>query len=409
MSQFGLAITLTALLAGAAADASPDPKDLAIPPAEQAKARDLVGKLASENFDEREDAQDDLGKMGRLALPALLDGLANHPSPEVRFRCQTLLPQAASLDLKARLDTFLADTGGKFEHDMPGWNEFRKLTGGGPTARAVFVDLLADQGNRDLVLGVGGQPSELGKAVAARKQEMYYWRFPRPVNGRPRVAKTATAADVLALMFAESQAEAKYVPRTVSSTVVYAANDFTAAAADAGEKGKVYRAVVRGWVESREDALSLNLAISTATNLNMTAEAARAAGRLVTLKGATAFYRAQAAMTVARLGAKDQLPALEKAFADESVLRTFRVAPAGNQEVIQVQLRDIALVAALLLTGQDPGDYGFTATNKAEGMRLSYSNWRVAEEKRKAAFEKWAAWRAKHPDVGKAAEPNKDK
>ena len=41
------------------------------------------------------------------------------------MRCSSLLPRAASLDIKARLDVFLADAEGEYEHDLPGWNQFR--------------------------------------------------------------------------------------------------------------------------------------------------------------------------------------------------------------------------------------------------------------------------------------------
>ena len=49
------------------AAASPDPKDLAIPPQELSQARELVQQLGSEVYREREEAQAELAKMGRLA------------------------------------------------------------------------------------------------------------------------------------------------------------------------------------------------------------------------------------------------------------------------------------------------------------------------------------------------------
>ena len=100
LALLGFAI---ALAAGVGVAVSPNPKDLAIPSAEMSRARDLVNKLASEAFDEREEAQEILAKMGRLALPALADGIKGNPSPEVRFRCQSLIPKAVQEDLQARL------------------------------------------------------------------------------------------------------------------------------------------------------------------------------------------------------------------------------------------------------------------------------------------------------------------
>src|SRR5438132_713776 len=115
-----LAILVGGLCVAAACGASPDPKDLAIAPEELSKARELVHKLGSEVYREREDAHAELTKMGRKARQALLEAAASDPDPEVRFRCSRLLPKAGADDLKARLDTFLADTQSKFDHDLPG-------------------------------------------------------------------------------------------------------------------------------------------------------------------------------------------------------------------------------------------------------------------------------------------------
>ncbi|MDB5312224.1 MAG: hypothetical protein JWO38_6426 [Gemmataceae bacterium] len=393
MDRFGLVLALLTASAGPVAAASPDPKDLAVPPTELAKARDLVEKLGSETYDDREDAQDDLAKMGRLALQPLVEGLSSHPSPEVRFRCQTLLPKAAAEDLHARLATFLADAEGKFEHDLPGWNEFRKITGETPAGRAVFVDLLADPVNRSLVLAAAGPPGEIGSLVAARKQELYFLQFPRTSTA---TRKEPSVADVTALMFAEAQVASTVVPRTISTTSLYTASGFSTAVADSGPKGRVYRAVAVHWMATRDDAIPLHQAVLVGSNLGLSKEAAGVAAKLVRLKGAVVSYRAQAATTIARLGARDQLPALEAVFGDDTVMRSIRMGAGGRAEPAEAQLRDLVLAAAVQLTDQDPAEYGFAGP--AGATRFT---WHLPADKRAAAFEKWKAWREKHPDAEK--------
>src|SRR5436190_13092418 len=76
--------------------ASPDPKTLAVPDADLSKARQLVQQLGSEQFAERERAEETLAKMGRVARAALLEGANTDPSQEVRTRCQSLLPKATA-------------------------------------------------------------------------------------------------------------------------------------------------------------------------------------------------------------------------------------------------------------------------------------------------------------------------
>ena len=62
----------------------------------------------------------------------------------------------------------------------------------------------------------------------------------------------------------------------------------------------------------------------------------------------------------------------------------------------EVQVRDVALAAAVTLTGQQPEDYGFLSRYGGSGgfrSTTSYLNWYFPSGKRDAAFAKWAEWR----------------
>ena len=397
--MYRLAVTLAtlAILVGDARGSSPDPRDLTVPASDVAQAKSLVAKLGSHNFVEREGAQESLAQMGRRALPALLDGLTTHPSPEVRFRCQTLLPRASAADLQARLDTFLADVDGKFDHDLPGWNQFHKIAGKTAASRAVFVGLIKEPENRELLLALDGPGQELGELVAGRKQELYARRYQRQAGVKPRLP---TVAEVMALVFAESQIDTPNAPRSISISVLMTSPDVREAVLDTSDSGKIHKAILVHWLNTRDDASSIYQAMSIASNLNLK-EAAGVAARLVNLKGATAYYRAQAALILVKLESREHLPTLEKLLGEDQVMITLRVANAG--EPIQIQLRDAALASCLLLTGQDPEDYGFVSRYKSSGtaMRYNYSNWYVVPDRRQAAFDKWKAWRAKNRDFEK--------
>lgn len=398
MYRLGLALAGLAALSGASAASSPDPRDLTIPATDVARAKLLVAKLGSARFGEREGAQEDLARMGRLALPALRDGVTTHPSPEVRFRCQTLLPKATAADFQARLDTFLADTESRYDHDLPGWNQFHKVAGKTAASRAVFVHLIQEPDNRELLLALGGSKKEIGDLVAARKQELYVRRFQRRPN---TPARPPTVAEVMALVFAESQIETPAAARTISVSVLMSATDVRDAVLDTSEKGKVYKSILVHWLDTRDDAASLYQGITVATNLNLK-EAAGVATRLVAMKQATAYYRAQAALTLVKLESREHLPDIEKLLGDEQIMLTLRIA--NNPDPIQIQLRDSALAACVMLTGQDPEDYGFVGRYKSSGtaMRYNYSNWYVVPKNRQAAFDKWKEWRAKHRDFEKS-------
>ena len=413
---FGLVALIVAV--GPVAAASPNPNDLIVPPAEQARARELVRKLGSEVYDTREAAHGELAKMGRLAFPSLMEGINATPSSEAGFRCRELLPQACAADLQARIDTFLADTEGKYDHDLPGWNQFRKVTGNSKAARTAFTELLGEAENRDILLAVGGPANDLDTIVAARKQEIYNWRIGRipgrpigagvgPVGG-PASRREPTVADVVTLLFAESQVPSKNVPRGIVALSIFTTPTVVAAISDGSEKGRVYKALAAHWIETREDPASLYQGMNFATTLGLNDQAIGAAAKLVANTGGATSYRLYAVMTLARLEAKQHLPVVEALLTDETQPGARVVRFVGGQQVNhEAQVRDVALAAALLLTGQEPTDYGFTTQYGDSGPnKYNYMNWILAADRRAAAFEKWKAWRADHPVADK---PTADK
>lgn len=410
------------LLAGSAFAASPDPKSLAIPDSEMSRARELVRQLGSEQYAVREKAEAALAQMGRLARPALLEGVTSDPSQEVRTRCTGLLPKATSLEMRARLDVFLADVDGEYEHDLPGWNQFRFTVRKEVTlfglpvwsnrsldraARGVFAGLISSHANRKLVMATGGADSDLGQLVADRRQELYSQKYPRAivVNGmvvRPMPARDPSAEDLAALLFAESHVPARFVPRTSSISSLITSSGFSRAAHDNDDKGKVYRAIAVAWLDTRSDPIDMYQSMTIASNLGMPDQACRLGVRLLTAPGAVASYRGLAANNLVRLGNKDLIPQLEKALADKTVAYTVRKnipGKPGQPELHDVQVRDMALAISIIHSGQKIEDYGFVDNLRSNTQlnTYSYSRHYIPEEKRAAMFEKWKAWREKNP------------
>ncbi len=412
------AVTLTAVNGVRAA--SPDPADLAIPPAELLKAKELVRQLASEDYNVREEANKSLAKMGRLARPVLMEAAATDPSAEVRSRAARLLPKAEAEELQARIDTFLADDALAFEHELPGWSEFRATTGAewrlfgislfkdveiGKAARTVFAELLEATTNRSLLMGIGGDPSELGQALAARKWELYNNRLPRGPN--PMV-RNPTVPDVITLLFAESQVSSRFIPagRVVSVSFLLNSAGINGAFSGDGEKVAVYRAVIAKWIETRDDSSSQYQAMSTATSLNLHGPGSRVACRLLRDKKGTPTYRGHAAVNLVRWKADWALPDLEKAMTDDSVV--YAVRNAINQPPHDaILMKDVALVAAIFLTDQNPADYGFQSrTNYGSTTSMtSYMQWSIPGDswgsffiRRSLALGKWIEWRRENPE-----------
>lgn len=392
----GLAVPATA------APPSPDPKSLEISQEELSKARELVRKLGSETFLDREDAERDLAAMGRTARVALLDGANTDPDPEVRARSRALVSRAISLEMKARLDTFLADTDGKYEHELPGWTRLRSVVRGDwsmlgwtwagravgdKAARDLFVEFLNAPGGRKLLAALGSGTDNLGSAVAALKQELYYVRIGR-AGTNPR---TVTAMEVAVIMFVDSQVPFKGGGgRNNLFTNVIQTSGILQSANGADEKSAALRAVLNAWLDTRTDPIEMYSAMNIANQAQNNDAAGRLAVRLLNAPGAQGVYKGLALATIVRLKMTDQLPAIEKAFSDASVLSTTIRVVNGVQVRQSIEVRDASLAAILVMTGQNPEDYGFDAFPKTPTFSYSYA--RIADEKRTAAFMKYG-WR----------------
>lgn len=389
--------------------ASPDPKSLAVPPQELSKARELVHKLGSESYTDRETAERDLAAMGRLARAAILDAVNNDPDPEVRARCNTLLPKATQEEMKARLASFKADTEGKYDHDLPGWHQLRatvrgemKLFGWKVTARPtanmdkaareLYIEFMEAPGGRQLLQAMNVDATTLGQHVSARKQELYNARFPR--NGT--AGRALSAAEVGVCVFAESQVNSRLVPRSMLISNVITNSSFWSALQGNDDKATALKAIMNAWFDSRNDGQELYTAFSLAQQLGNNDARGRLATKLVLTPGVPVYYRTNALSVIVSQKMNDQLPTLEKAFNDTTTVATTIGKDADGKQVRKtVEMRDAALAAALLVTGQDPNDYGFDSFPK--GINFTPTYCRLSEEKRKEAFEKWEKWREKNP------------
>jgi hypothetical protein len=347
--------------------------------------------------------------MGRAAREALLDGANASPDPEVRARSRGLLTRAINLEMKARLDTFLADTEGKYEHDLPGWNRLRatvrgdfsmfgwtwagKGTVSDKAARELFVEFLNAPNGRKLLAALGSGASDLGPAVASLKQELYYARI-----GRGTAPRTVTAMEVAVVLFVDSQVKGTVGARNTLFSSVLTTSGVIQATAGTDNKAQALKAILMAWIDTRTDAYEMYSAMNLASNAGSHDVAARVAVRLLGNAGATPLYRGYAFNTLARTQSKEHLPAVEKLIGDETVV-TNRTTNVGGKIVrTTITLGDMALAAAVTMTGQKVEDYHIEDHFKGSGTTsITYTRYSIPEDKRKDAAAKWKEWREKNP------------
>jgi hypothetical protein len=428
MAMNRLWIVLTAMgLASPAMAASPDPKDLIVPPAEISRARELVRLLASEVYKEREQAQDDLAKMGRLARPALAEALATDPSPEIRSRALRLLPRAEAADLQARIDTFLADTDAKFQHDLPGWNLFRKeidtkATGTEKALREIYVDAIKAPANLEVLTALTFTPEAAGRAIADRRMSLFLQQNPgiygRVAPGTSATPKQPTLADVAVLMLAESLVDSKHIPRNPQFGNITAAQFVQSQASmkalnspESTDQAKAYKQLFVKWLDSRTSPDDLNNIAWMANNFRNVKETSGLLKRIVSTDGVQPYAKAQSMIFLLQRGGVEEMDTIRGQLMNDSSLNNGKIQIAPGV-LIETQLRDIALALLLHHNKEDLRSYGFQFQPGFNIAQVANNYWGYgfkSDDDRKAAHKKFEEFEASKKKGGpKKEEPKKE-
>jgi hypothetical protein len=407
MSRLGVVVLAWGLSAVPASATSPDPKDLVIPPEELAKARELIRKLSSEVYREREQAQDALARMGRLAKPVLAEAAAADPDPEVRFRASRLLPRAAADDLKARVDTFLTDADGRFEHSLPAWDRFRKLVGADKAARELYVELVKSPPNLELLAALEAPVDEAGRAIGDRRHLMYT-QIQRRVgpDGVLRAANALALPDIATLLFAECLVPSKDIPRigpfasVTGATFVQQPASLAAVNTAGTAHAEPYRRILVRWLDSRVAPEDLNnMYYIAGTTLKAVKETTPLLRRVVTTEGVYPSVKGQAMLYLVQRNGKDEAPFIASQLGNDTQVTQIILGRdgMGRNIMAQCQVRDVALALLLHVNDLKFQDFGFRFTpgTVPNPLQNLYSFGFVTDEERVAALVKFGWWRFK--------------
>ncbi|MEO2089407.1 MAG: hypothetical protein ABGY75_07910 [Gemmataceae bacterium] len=388
----------------AVAAAGSDPKSLAVPPEKLALAKELVRKLDDDDVDVREKASADLKAMDRLALPALVEVMKGTPSNEVSLRVEKLLPGARKKDFDARAKVFLADNDRKFDHDLLGWSELKKAAGDTPEARMLFADILTDDECREVLLSA--------VSVIRTEQEKFEKRWEVKVKGWRKAGRELPhqklkgdepihflAAGWLGDLLAERDYRCDFRHHVMGVYLTTAEGEL--AKAGKGKYGRVFIKLARAWIEAQTQFYGLREADTVCREMKFEESLRlRCHERLVGL----GLVGLMSLGELARTGDRKYLPTLTKFFDQDYVQNR---DPTGEQKVPEIQTRDMALAFCVELTGQDVAEYGFSVqwdTKKQPAMKYISNNYffrsdkeKTAEQKREAAFKKWAEWEKANP------------
>lgn len=369
---------------------------VAAPPASSSppeRISQLITDLGSEEFNVREAASDELTRIGLPAFTAL-ESAASHADREVRYRSQRILGLIREHDLKRRLEAFLSGKELEGEYPLPGWTRFKKTYGDQAQTRSLFVEM--QRADAELMRALEEGPQPAAETVAQRTAQLQE-------SLRLGMQQQLAPGQVAAALFVAAEEDVKLSTQALQLLLNQCYQpSFREAVNKEGLPRKMLASII-----SRSDDTAAYQAMQVAYQLNMP-EGIVPALRILNNKGAarSSYMTAYALVTIARSGDSAHLPLVEKQLTDNARI----VQSQQNMVMLEIQLRDAALAAAILLTKQELKDFfdfqGKTQPPDPQSIILNpsligFKN----EEDRAAVFKKWDAYRAKHPAAEAVQKP----
>ena len=334
----------------------------------------LVRDLGDDSFERRLAAHQQLRKLGSKAV-AVLRASADHPDAEIRTRVRMLLRFAVKAEQSRLVDDAL-----NHPELLPGWGEYRDVVGDTKQTRLLFQKM--------------------------QRRELLLFRYFKTRHERPRAFAGHLNDRAAYLLYSHKDANelAKMWPSVCAMLLATATpNDATLAPANSvvsfasssqfrneatSDAQKVpIQKLISNWVIRRRD-IDAYQRMSLANRYNLAAALEPSKDMLKNGAPSPSQLR-YAVMATARFGAAEHIPLLETLFENKSRITA---SQKNGKEISRLELRDVALGAAILLSGMDPKPFGFTQRTSTSDARYVFpmnSAGFESDKARDAAFERW--------------------
>ncbi|WP_020470000.1 HEAT repeat domain-containing protein [Zavarzinella formosa] len=370
----------TAILFLALVPLAPDP-DIRV----KKEIDELIAKLGHPDYKLREQAAKRLMEIGPVASEAIKAGQMSSDI-EIGERCKKLYPLLWTLGLEKRLQKFVNAEGNKDSEELPLVKKWLDIVGGTKASRELYANMV--RAHSDKLKTVEEQPDR-GPTVLAEFAKLVYVRS----TGASAVKATSLLGeqDVSLFMFLGAVGEVRRTTLPgMSSTYYYQFlnSEWLTKSLDAETPSKEVRTLFARWLEKERYSIVIRRSIELAGQHKVT-ECIPVVLKIAGDTNTTPFVRAAALLGFSKLGTKDNLKDLEPFLNDTLHLANVTV----NGVSTKVQMGDVALGTALLLTGQSPKEFGFEREPPTIGTLTSYTYYGFSsDEKREAAHQKWKDW-----------------
>jgi hypothetical protein len=374
----------------ASGDASTVLTDKPSPRPTEEQVQRWIDELAADAYSVRQSAAEQLLSAGVSARGPLLE-LVDSPEPETRAAARRLVALIDRAEFQQRLAAFAADTDGRLGLSLPGWERFRERVGGDAVSRSLFVEMHQREATL-LSNGFATSPQSIDDQWEARLNRVVQWQGTVALGSEP-----PSIGSCAALIFMGAAGEMELSDRATLLVDSLVQQPPVRDHLQAGEYRDAFRRLVVAWIcycpNQNEELLKRRLTFASANQFQEVVPWALtvAAGKekYARLQPAT---RATAILLVGQLGKRTHIDALEPLLTDSAVCS----AIAPGRPNTNVQVRDVALMVMLHLSGQQLADYGYMDTFLQPQQMLQFPPVEVAGgEHREEAIAKWRAWRAK--------------
>lgn len=370
-----------------ACQAFPSPQDPATSP-DSIPA--LVSQLGSDDYLLRESAESELLKIGGPAIGFVREAQASGNS-EIRFRAYRLLPLLKRAEMANRLQEFIDKGVADPPEIFADWTAFSQIAGNDKTARELFAAI--SKASPELFENLRSDPNiarfEYIQLINSLNRSRFRSLSAATVlfldtvdfDGQPDRTQAGDSKQLPDRIWTNSEA----LIRTGENLKNQNAISFIETSGYANQ----FRKLIENWIDSLPSddnhLLETKLGIIEAYRLTdrLPALIKTAANEFESIQS-----RAKAIAIVAKLGGPAEINSLLPFLDNESMVGHF--AGMRDEQLLEVQLRDVALAACVYLSGQKMKQFGFDPNPHRQDSFLSLSRAGfVSKTDREEAFQKW--------------------
>lgn len=352
---------------------------------------ELIAQLGNEQYLVREAAEDQIMKRGAGMLPLLREARRS-PDPEVRLRAASLYQQLSD---QVRRDNFNRFADMAKDVDLPGWKQFQERHGDTRATRKLYVSILKNEW--DVIVALETQPQMIDYLLFQRankiREDLY---GPNHIQ-----ISEGTAA---AMLHATSFEDIRITDPTMDQLkFLLAAPQVTTSLQDP-ESASPLLSVFDQWLEtnlkSGRFTQEMRFVVLT-TCLREGIKSGKIVAKQMLDERASPVYQngfgqfgainatqqmMYAMLAIAKLGDKEDIEYLSKYFDDETEVSL----PTVQGDHFNTLLKDVALVAVLHLSGENPKDFGYPRISTDPNFLYNIrSIGFTTPEQREQAFQKW--------------------